>query len=191
MIRSSLLLITLLSVCTACGPTEQEQAQQENREQQLQSQEGSTSNLPYNFRLEMETLLDHYFELQDAMLESDPEAAKERSETLAGFTYEVNEDVLSAENQGFWIGIARIIRTESENLFAEDTIEQQQIYFERISTAMIRMADEFNPVRFTLYIMECDEGDIGDNQWLSRDEEIRNPYQGEGMENCGEVIQKI
>lgn len=185
---SLLSLITLLTIFTACGPTEQEQAQKEEREQQLQSQGQSISNLPYNFRLEMETLLDHYFDLKNAILESDTKAAKELSKRLAGFTYDVNEEVLNAENLGFWAGIARIIRTESENLIAKDTIEEQRIYFERISTAMIRMAEEFNPVRYTLYIMECDESDIGDNQWLSRDEEIRNPYQTSADVTCGGVV---
>lgn len=187
-----LLIFTLfgLLLFTSCEPTEQEQAQQEEREQQLQDQQ-STSNLPYNFRLEMENHIDLYFELKDAITASDTDTARDLSEQLAEATYEAPEDLLEAEDQGFWIGIARIIRTESGNLAEQEDIDEQRIYFERISTAMIRMVDEFNPVQYTLFIMECDEAETGDNQWLSREEEIQNPYQTSADVSCGEVVEEL
>ena len=189
-IRSLSLFGFMLIVLAACGPTEQEQEQQQQREQQLENQQ-STSNLPYNFRLEMENLLDHYFDLKDAITAADTDAARDHSERLAEATFDAPEDLLEPEDQGFWVGVARIIRTESENLVEEDTVEEQQIYFERISTAMIRMVDEFNPVQYTLYLMECDEANVGDNQWLSREEKILNPYQTNAEEGCGEIEERF
>lgn len=187
---SFLLLITLLAVFTACGPTEQEQAQQEDRQGELQQQQ-KTSNLPYNFRMEMDSVLTHYFDLKDAFLDSDSEAIRIRAQDLSAETYNVMHEVLSAENQGLWLGIARIIRTETDNLLGEDEIENQQIYFDRISNAVIQIAESFNPVEYPLYHQQCDPDSGRELDWLSRDEEIRNPYQGEEMENCGEVVERI
>lgn len=185
----SLYIIFIIAAFAACGPTEQEQAQQEQRQMELQQQQ--TSDLPYNFRLEMDSVLTRYFDLKDALVESDSGLSKEKAEELAGFTYEVKDDVLDAENQGLWLGIARVIQNESGNLVAEDDIDEQRLYFERISTAMIRMVEDFNPVRYTIYHQSCPMVRDGSADWLSREEEIRNPYHGDRMMNCGEIIQRI
>lgn len=181
------ILILPIAILTACGPTEQEQAQQEDRQRELQQQ--TTSNLPYNFRMEMDSVLTHYFDVKDAFIESNPELTKRNAQELSAYTYEVMDDVLETEDQGLWLGIARIIRTETDNLLGEDEIENQHIYFNRISNAVIQIADSFNPVEYPLYHQQCDPESGRELVWLSRDEEIRNPYQGEGMENCGETIQ--
>lgn len=176
-----------MAIFTACGPTEQEQANQENRQRELQQQE--TSNLPYNFRMEMDSVLTRYFDLKDAFRESNPELTKSSAQDLSAFTYRVAEDVLDAEDRGLWLGIARIIRTETDNLLGEDEVENQLIYFNRISNAVIQIADSFNPVEYPLYHQQCDPDSGRELNWLSRDKEIQNPYQGVGMENCGEIIE--
>ena len=188
-LHSSLFIILFLALFVACGPTEQEQAQQEQRQMELQQQQ--TSGLPYNFRMEMDSVLIRYFDLKDALVESDSELSKEKAEELSGFTGEVMDDVLEAENQGLWLGIARVIQTESGNLIAEDDIDEQRIYFERISEAMIRMVEDFNPVGYTVYHQSCPMVRNGSADWLSREEEIRNPYHGDRMMNCGEIIQEL
>jgi len=188
-LHSSLFIILFLALFAACGPTEQEQAQQEQRQMELQQQQ--TSGLPYNFRMEMDSVLIRYFDLKDALVESDSELSKEKAEELSGFTGEVMDDVLEAENQGLWLGIARVIQTESGNLIAEDDIDEQRIYFERISEAMIRMVEDFNPVGYTVYHQSCPMVRDGSADWLSREEEIRNPYHGDRMMNCGEIIQEL
>lgn len=180
-------LILPIAILTACGPTEQEQAQQEDRQRELQQQ--TTSNLPYNFRMEMDSVLTHYLDLKDAFLESDPELTRENARELSAFTYNVIDDVLDAEDQGLWLGIARIIRTETGNLLDEDEVGNQHIYFNRISNAVIQIADSFNPVEYPLYHQQCDPESGRELNWLSRSEDIRNPYQDEGMENCGEIIE--
>lgn len=139
----------------------------------------------------MDSVLTRYFELKDAFLESNPELTKQNAQELSAFTYKVMDNILDAEDQGLWLGIARIIRTETENLLNENEIENQQIYFNRISNAVIQIAESFNPVKYSLYQQQCDPGSGRELDWLSRNEEIRNPYQGEGMENCGEIIEQF
>lgn len=185
----SLFILLFVAAFAACGPTEQEQAQQEQRQMELQHQQ--TSSLPYNFRLEMDSVLTRYFDLKDALVESDSELSKEKAEELSGFTHEVMDDVLEAENQGLWLGIARVIQIESGNLIAEDDVDEQRIYFERISEAIIRMVEDFDPVGYTIYHQSCPMVRNGSADWLSREEEIRNPYHGSRMMNCGEIIKKL
>jgi len=185
----SILGLFILTVAISCGPTEQEQAQQEQRQMQLQQQE--TSDLPYNFRMEMDSVLTRYFALKDALVESDSDLSKEKAEELSSLTRDVMDEVLEPENQGLWLGIAQIIRNETDNLIAENDIDEQRIHFESISTAMINMVESFNPVGYTIYHQSCPMVRNGSADWLSREEEIRNPYHGDRMMNCGEIIQQL
>lgn len=183
-----MLLISLVMVSACSSGNQEETTQQEQQEPQVQQQE---SGIPYNFRMEMEMLLNHYIDLKNAVVDSDIPAAKESAEELSAFTREVVEDVLEVENQGLWLGIAQILRTESDKLIAAETNQEIRINFENISTAMIRVADSFDPAGGPYYLMECEEAETGDGQWISREEEIRNPYQTSADVNCGEVVEEF
>jgi len=178
-----MLFVILLSACSGDSRNETDQQQS-----QFQQQE---SDIPYNFRMEMELLLEHYFELKEAVTESDLQSAANIAGELSAYTSSVMEDVLRAENKGLWLGIARIIRTESEKLIDTESAEEMRIYFEHISRSMIRIADSFDPTGGPYYLMKCENAATGDNQWLSRDKEIRNPYQTSADVNCGEVMEEL
>jgi hypothetical protein len=182
-------IIFICALMAACGPTEQEQVQQEQRQMELEEQE--TSAIHYNFRLEMDSVLTRYFDLKDALVESDPQQSAEKAQELSEFSAGVMDEVLDAEDRGLWLGIARIIRAETDNLVAEDDVDEQRFYFERISNAMIQMVESFNPVGYTVYHQSCPMVRDGSADWLSREEEIRNPYHGDRMMNCGEVVREL
>lgn len=186
----TIIIILSLAVFTGCGPTEREQDQQDQRQMELQEQH-QESDVPYNFRLQMETLLDHYFELSDAMVDADPESAAENAQELSAWTYDVIDEVLNTEDQGLWLGIARILRSETENLAAEDSVNEQKVYFSRISRAVIRIADSFQPVNGSFYHMECDQISEYSADWLSREEESTNPYEPQSMGDCAEIVERL
>ena len=193
---SKLLTVFILFLTlSACGGENREMSdQQEQQQNQTQTQpqiEQQESDIPYNFRLEMETLLGTYFELKNSVVESDTPAAKDAAERLSGFTREVMDDVLSAEDQGLWTGITRILRTESEKLNATESEIELRIYFEHISGVMIRIAELFDPAGGPYYLMVCRDAATGDNQWLSREEEVGNPYQTSADAGCGEIVERF
>lgn len=178
-----MLFVILLSACSGDNRNE--------TDQQVASDQQQESDISYNFRLEMEQLLGHYFELKEAVTESDLQSAADIAGELSAYTSSVMEDVLKTENKGLWLGIARIIRTESEKLIDTESPEEMRIYFEHISRSMIRIADSFDPTGGPYYLMECESAATGENQWLSRDKEIRNPYRTSADVNCGEVLEEL
>lgn len=187
-----LLILTGLIACSGGGDENQSETGEQNTSSQQQPQiQQQESAIPYNFRLEMERLLDHYFELKDAVTNSDIEAASTAAGELSAFTSSVMDEVLGAENQGLWLGIARIIRTESDKLNSTNSPADMRIYFEHISRTMIRVADSFDPSGGPYYLMECEEAATGENQWLSPNEEISNPYQTNAGEACGEILEEL
>lgn len=187
-----LLLMTMISACSGGSDENQadtgEQAMSNQQKTQTEEQE---SNVPYNFRIEMQQMYDHYFELKEAVTESDLQAARTAAGELSAFTSSVLDDMLESENQGLWLGISRIIRTETDKLIESDSPREMRIYFEHISRTMVRVADSFDPTGGPYYLMECEDATVGDNQWLSRDETIRNPYQTSADVTCGEIVDEF
>lgn len=187
--KTSAIIIIFLSVIFAsCGPGERGQGQQQLELQEKQQE----SEIPYNFRLQMGTLLNHYFELKDAIVEAEPDTAAVKANELSAWTYEVMHEVLTAENQGLWLGIARIIRNESGNLASESSTENQLIYFSRISNSVIQIADSFQPIWDNrLYRMECGEISGYSAVWLGREEKSENPYVIQSSEDCAEIVEPL
>lgn len=177
-----------VGILAACGSAEEESVQ---TEQQEEIQKQQTSNLPYNFRLEMDSVLTRYFALKEAFIESDSIQSVKKAEELSNFSKSVMDEVLEAKKRGLWLAIDRIIQKESENLISEPDVDEQRVYFRRISNAMIRMVEEFNPVEYTIYHMSCPDFRGRPAEWLSREEEIRNPYHGEEKPECGEIAQRL
>lgn len=181
-------LITLILITTGCGPSEREQAQQDERRQQLQMQAVESTT---EFDEQMSIVLDRYFTLKDALVESDAETAKVRANTLKSEAERVDPEGLNQESLALWISFKEIIENASDELIREDDIDDQRYHFEFISEAMIEMVKTFRPVGYTVYHQSCPMVRGGSADWLSREEQIANPYHGDRMMRCGEIIERI
>ncbi len=187
--RSFVYLIPfVLLFFAACGETEQEQAQQEQRQQQMQMQMIETTP---EFTGQMATILEHYFDLKNALVESDAEQAKMYAETFKNEADGVDASSLNEETQAIWISFSEVIVNSSSELISQDDVDDQRYHFEYISDAMIDMVDTFRPVGYEVYHQSCPMVRDGSADWLSREEDIRNPYHGDRMMRCGEVIRQI
>jgi len=183
-----LLLFTILFLTTGCSPNEREEAQQEQRQQQLQSQFIQSTSA---FDGQLADLLEQYFELKDALVDTDAESAAEQSESLHQFLNDIDPAGLSSETLTIWETYSRSLTDESIRIANEKDIEEQRLYFETLSEAMIDLVKTFRPVRYTVYHQSCPMVRGGSADWLSREEEIANPYHGDRMMRCGEIIERI
>ena len=172
----------------SCGPSEREQAQQEQREQQLQMQMIETTP---EFNNQMETLLSHYFELKDAFIQSDADAASSAAQLFLTNTEEVDSSGLTQESATVWSSFSQTLVENTSNLIPLDDVDEQRYYFEHISEAMINLVETFEPLGYQVYHQSCPMVRDGSADWLSREEEIKNPYHGERMMNCGETIRQL
>lgn len=184
----ALITVLIFVLIAACGETEQEQAQQEQREQQLQMQMIQTTA---EFDERMSAVLDHYFELKDALVESDADRAKTVAGQLKAESETVEQHGINEETMALWITLKNVIAENSNDITALNDVDEQRYHFEYISDTMIEMVDQFKPVGYELYHQSCPMVRGGTGEWLSREEQIRNPYHGERMMNCGETIRRI
>lgn len=186
--KSLSLLILSIFIFIGCEPSDQEKSQMEQREQQMQMQLVETTP---EFNSQMDPVLNHYLDLKDALVNSDTEQAQTATELLISEVERVDQVGITGETLSVWNAIQEQIISSGNELNATTELEEQRIHFESISEAMINMMETFEPVGYVVYQQSCPMVRGGSADWLSREEEIKNPYHGERMLNCGEVIRRI
>lgn len=136
-------------------------------------------------------LFDAYFKVKDALVEDDFEEAKQYYGALLEqwnhiswnqLPGEVADYLKSFENQDFLKG-SKVTKLES--------IERlRDYYFYDLSEAWIQIYRAYGPFDTTFYVQHCpmakkDQG----ADWLSLENQVRNPYYGASMLKCGEVVE--
>ncbi|TVQ67246.1 MAG: DUF3347 domain-containing protein [Balneolaceae bacterium] len=184
----TILFFSLTLLLVACGPSEQEQAQQQERQMQMLQQAIETTP---EFDSQMAELLDNYFDLKDALVQSDAASASAEAELFADFTASVEFGTLLPETAALWVGYSDVIQIRSREMIPLSDVDDQRYHFEYISEVMIEMVDLFRPVGYAIYHQSCPMVRDGSADWLSREEQIANPYHGDRMMRCGEVIRRL
>lgn len=140
--------------------------------------------LPETFQKDFSTVLSSYFILKDAFVNSDVEAAKIAAINMKKEVQNLNISNLGAMETKHITKISKMLEAISEN----DTIENQRDHFILLSENMIGIASNLNELDKSIYVQHCPmaNNNKGAN-WLSLNEEIKNPYYGEAMLTCGET----
>lgn len=170
LIVSGLVLTVVLAACN----------QSENTGSSLKKDSVSTSvSVPAQIKdNDTEAVYTHYIHLKDVLVASNPTeaqiAAKELSAALA--------KIAGCENTA---SLATKIANTS------DLTEQRSI-FTPLSSDIIAMLKHTELTSGRMYVQYCPMANDGDGgYWLASEAEIRNPYYGDEMMNCGEVKEII
>jgi|AntDeeMinimDraft_5_1070356.scaffolds.fasta_scaffold01846_2 Cu(I)/Ag(I) efflux system membrane fusion protein len=151
----------------------------------MMSDKQSEKDFSAEFSGQFEEVIDHYFNLKDALVASD--AVKTSS-----FAKKAKTELTQLKNSP---QAAKTNINQLDEAFSKientDTIKQQRQYFIALSEAMIKITGQLS-LKDSLFIQKCP---MAKNQegarWISREKEIRNPYFGEKMLKCGSVVDLI
>ena len=92
------------------------------------------------------------------------------------------------------MGKSHMSRLEGQlaNIASKNNLKNQRDDFVQLSQNIIQIAQQMNMLETKLYVQHCPmaNNDNGAN-WLSLEEEIRNPYYGDAMLTCGSVVGTI
>lgn len=121
---------------------------------------------------------DQYLKLKDVFVLSDStqtqSAAKELAVTLSEITGTENMTKLAS------------------SMASEVSLSKQRIIFTTLSTELIAMFKKAEITSGSMFVQYCPMANEGEGgYWLASETEIRNPYYGDEMLNCGEVKETI
>jgi len=145
-------------------------------------------NLPDGFQKDFKPVLAAYFDLKDAFVNTNVEGTKMAASKMLQEVNGLKETNLGAMETEHLKKIRSMLEAISEN----DDIENQRDHFIVLSENIIAFAANMETLEKPLYIQHCPM--VNNNEgadWLSLSEEIRNPYFGEVMMNCGDTQRKL
>ncbi|GLU43691.1 efflux RND transporter periplasmic adaptor subunit [Allomuricauda sp. NBRC 101325] len=150
------------------------------------------SSMKMEFSKEAETkfgeLLKVYLDLKDALVASDQEQTQKLAQKGAGIAATITG--LHMDDMGK-SHITQLAKQLTELASKKDLAGQRED-FVLLSQNMIQIGQQMPGLDAKLYVQHCPmaNNDKGAN-WLSLEEEIRNPYYGDAMLTCGSVVQTI
>ncbi len=139
--------------------------------------------LDEEFVAQLKVTAQSYFELKDALVDSDQEAAVKIASKMAENLRKIDTDTRPDQVEAL-----QNMREHLTALEAASSIDQQRVHFQRISEALISMARPLGSADQPIYLQYCPMANQNKGAyWLSLESDIKNPYYGEAMLRCGEV----
>lgn len=144
-----------------------------------------TEKVDFNSTVEksFQPIIDAYINLKDALIKSDVSMASSKSEAFRKALEEmpVNQ---REQTHNYW----SIMHKTSKGINESVSLEHQRKQFQMISDKLIEMVRNFDEVNDKLFVQFCPMAD--DNKgafWISKEEQVLNPYFGDAMLKCGSV----
>jgi hypothetical protein len=139
--------------------------------------------------------VDHYLQVKNALAADNAAEAGKASEALVASLQKVDKSLFTPDQKKAYDDAAADLKVHAANI-AKKTgdIKEQRAHFVMLSEEVYTLAKAFGGGGRTLYHDHCPMAKNNEGaMWLSESKEIRNPYFGAQMLECGtveEVIQK-
>lgn len=133
-----------------------------------------------------------YFMMKNALVSDDGQAAIQAGVQLKSTIEGVSKSTFSGRTRGAWEPYSSALLEALEHIRHQAAIDEVRGLFQQVSLIMVEMTLVFDPLDKVSYVQHCPMADSNKGaDWLSLEEEIKNPYFGSSMIGCGEVRKKI
>ncbi len=139
------------------------------------------------FKAQLTNVYENYIKMKDAFVATNAAEVSKGAQTVAQSLQNVNMGLLKGDAHKAWMDQLNVLNKSIKTIQTENDIEKQRQAFSDFNNAFYNSLKMFGLVDDTAYYQYCPMA--FDNQgayWLSETEEIRNPYFGDMMLNCGE-----
>jgi hypothetical protein len=179
-----LIVIVAVATLAACGGEDKKADEQKAAEPLSQSTNTTAFNQSFG------QVMDSYYHLKDALVLSNDTLAKTSANRIITLADSLNLTELKADSSIVLMakGYLDNIAAEAKGLVGEKDIEGKRKSFQMISDNMYDLVRTVRYDREKIYHQYCSMAfnDAG-AYWLSRTDDIKNPYYGKKMLTCGEV----
>ena len=145
---------------------------------------------PEAFREQLGKVVEAYLPLKDQMVATET-AGEALVATLRDALSNVNMSLVQDEAHMYWMQQLEAIGSHASTLLKKDDVAAQREQFGFLSQALINALTAFG-VSGDYYVQHCPMAfDNAGADWLSDEEQVRNPYFGDLMMSCGYVKTEI
>lgn len=128
--------------------------------------------------------LTNYYALSNALIDSDAEKASIKAEELNKSFDSIDASKMTAAQKTAWKKLETLLRLDAKHINENKEIAHQRSHFAKLSNNMYALVFNFKANETEAYLQYCP---MKKSSWLSDKKEIRNPYYGNKMLDCGSV----
>jgi len=140
---------------------------------------------------QMKAVLDNYFGLKDALIQTDASKASEKSKGLVTAIKSVKMDQLPMDVHLVWMKVLKSLEEDATAISNSKDITQQRNRFLNLSKNMYELM-KVSKYERPVYYQHCPMYNDGKGaNWLSKENAIKNPYFGTQMLTCGKTVETI
>lgn len=176
---------------TACNTGNNKTSEENNNSDTINAKTPS-ANTDASVNASVKEIVIAYLQLKNALANDDSKEAAAAGKQMTDAMQKTDEGSLTAEQKKVYDEVKADIKEHAEHISTNaGKIEHQREHFDMLSKDMYDMVKVFKPAQ-TLYVDHCPMYD--DNKgatWLSEVKEIKNPYLGKKMPDCGTVKEEI
>ena len=133
-----------------------------------------------------------YLQLKNALADDNAKDAAKKARQLFDIVQQIDKKSLTTDQKKLYDELKDDIEEHAEHISkSKNKIEHQRFHFDMLSKDMYDFVKVFK-VNVTLYQIYCPMFNQGKGAtWLSEVKEIKNPYLGHGMPECGTINEEI
>lgn len=143
------------------------------------------------FQKQLKAVFDKYIILKDALIEGDSKKSIQASSMVLKSIAEVDMKLLKGDSHNSWMQLSNDLKAHTQSLNSTIDLKAQRNHFKPLSATLIIAVEKYG-VNMKVYSQFCPmaDNDTG-GYWLSIEDKVLNPYFGDAMLKCGEVIKTI
>ena len=180
---------TLFTACGNNNPRSEEKTQSINDTTRANTETNNTASVQ---PASVDEVVTNYLQLKNALANDNGNDAANASKQLSEAMGKLDAASFSADQKKMYDEVKDEIKEHAKHISDNGSkIEHQREHFEMLSKDMYDLVKASN-LSQTLYLDHCPM--YNDNKganWLSEVKEIKNPYLGKKMPDCGEVKEEI
>lgn len=136
-------------------------------------------------------ILDEYLQLKDALVKTDAKQASVKATALHSSLTAMNMNTLKDKEHTTWMAVYQSLQNTVDRIKSSKDIEVQRSLFATLYSGMYKLTKSTVNNK-AIYVQHCPMALDGKGaNWLSTEKQIKNPYYGSMMMNCGSVKETI
>ena len=139
-----------------------------------------------DFQNQLKMVFNDYIILKDALVKDDSDISKKAANDVLKSLEKIDMKLLTNKNaHNHWMSIAKGIKVSASSIAGTNQINEHRKHFKSLSSHFALAVQLFG-INQKVFKQFCPMADSNKGAyWLSLENEIRNPYFGAAMHNCG------
>lgn len=141
-------------------------------------------NVDDEVKTSINSALSGYYAVKDALVNSDAQEAKQRAGELIAMIEATSDQKMTDSQKSYWAKVSTQLRNDTEQIRETGNIESQRARFVQLSNNFYSLISSYKANSREVYYFYCP---MKKASWLSSSREVRNPYYGTKMIDCGSL----